>query len=140
MIVGDGPERKKIETLIKDENLSDNVKILGFRTDVLELLGKADIFIFPSEIEGLSNAVIEAAYIGIPIVACDIPGVNDIIDNGKSGILINTRNPEMMSEAIYRSLNGGEFTKMMKIEANKIVRERYSISNAIEKLYAIYHE
>ncbi len=78
-LVGDGKERKAIEKLIKKEKLQDRVKITGFTKNVGEYLSQADLYVSASTIEGLPFNILEAIYSGLPIVATDIKGQNDIL-------------------------------------------------------------
>jgi glycosyltransferase EpsF len=71
ILIGDGPDKDKIQALIKHYNLEDSVKLLGVRTDIPKLLSRMDIFLFPSLYEGLGNVIIEAQAAGIPCLVSD---------------------------------------------------------------------
>lgn len=90
MIVGDGPEREKMENLARDGQVADKVKFLGFRTDIEELYNQFDLFVLPSEEEALSLALIDAGMCGIPALAFDVGGNNEIIKHGETGFIVNT--------------------------------------------------
>ena len=91
-IAGDGPLRSQLESLIKELNLSDRVKLLGTTPEIDQLYSKAGIFAFTSISEGFPNALLEAQSAGLPCIAFDcIAGPSDIIVDGRNGFLI----PEM---------------------------------------------
>lgn len=88
LIVGDGREAGRLRSLATQRGVSMWVHLLGLRHDVPELLQGADIFLFPSRSEGFPGAVVEAMLTGLPIVVSDIPVHREIIEPGKTGILI----------------------------------------------------
>lgn len=81
LIVGKGELQKIFQTLIEKHGLQDHVKLLGFRSDVADLLHVADLFVFPSLQEGLPVALMEAMASGIPCLASKIRGNTDLLDN-----------------------------------------------------------
>ena len=78
LIIGDGPLRTEIEKRIIELNLTDSVTLLGMVDDVAKYLGISDVFIHSTKIEGLSNAVLEAMYMGLPIVATNVGGIPEL--------------------------------------------------------------
>lgn len=90
MIVGDGPERQKLEDFAKDGKVADKVKFLGFRTDIEQLYNQFDLFVLPSEEEALSLALIDAGMCGIPSLAFDVGGNSEIIKHGETGFIVNS--------------------------------------------------
>ena len=81
LIVGEGPERRNIECLIKHHELQDKIAILGQRTDIKELLSISNVLIHSSRGEGCSNAILEAMSCGLPIIATDTGGTREITNN-----------------------------------------------------------
>src|SRR5699024_4691609 len=80
LICGIGPKEEYLRKLISDLNLSNNVYLLGYRTDIEEILNITDIFAFMSFREGLSVSLMEAMRSGVPIIASNIRGNNDLVD------------------------------------------------------------
>ncbi|EME3494071.1 glycosyltransferase family 4 protein [Enterococcus faecium] len=99
-ICGTGENESKYEDYIKENNLSNIVKLLGYRTDVSDVLEKSDIFVFPSFREGLSVSVMEAMAKGKPILASNIRGNIDLVDNNKGGILFNPKDSKNLTDII----------------------------------------
>lgn len=137
-IVGDGPELKRLERRSAELGLDERVHFLGARPDVPRLLRAADLFVYPSELEGLSNAVIEAALSRLPIVACDVPGVRDVVRGDSEAILVRPRDPRALSEAIARLLADREEAERLGQAAGTRAEAEYRIENTLERLYVFY--
>jgi len=105
IIIGDGPERKKLEYLVHLYNLSNKVKLLGHmpREKVLEYLCSCDVFLFPSLREGGAWALFEAMYFSLPIICLDIAATSEIIDN-ESGIKIKPVSPDQAIKQLAAAL------------------------------------
>ena len=103
---------------------SKNLIWLGWRKDVKELLYLSDLAVLPSRYrEGVPKALLEAMAMGKPVVATDVPGCREVILSGKNGYLIPTNNPNALSEAIYKIVEGmgvlaqfGEFSRKLAVE------------------------
>ena len=90
VLVGDGPERTALIQLASALNISDNVEFAGHRNDVGQLLHSFDIFVLPSFSEGMSNTLLEAMAAGVPVLASDVGGNREVIENGRSGLLFRS--------------------------------------------------
>jgi len=133
VIIGEGPERSKIENLIKKNNLENNVFLIGFITDAFECLKAFDLFVLPSVKEGQPWTILEAMAAGVPIVATNIAGIPETIENEKSGLLVEPADPEALSSAIEKMLTHPSLTQECAKNAVKIVREKFNISEMIQK-------
>jgi glycosyltransferase involved in cell wall biosynthesis len=140
VIVGDGPERSALEAQVLQAKLTDSVQFLGTRRDVTDLLRAADLFVFPSEMEGLSNAMIEAALAGLPIVGCDIGGVRDVVESGQQCLLVPTRDPQAFAGAMRRYLYDDELALRHGAAARNHAEQAYAIENTLERLYSLYDQ
>jgi len=89
-IVGDGPEREQLENLAEELDVVNEVKFLGFRSDIEELYNQLDLFILPSEEEALSLSLIDAGNVGIPSIAFDVGGNREIVINEKTGYIVSS--------------------------------------------------
>jgi glycosyltransferase involved in cell wall biosynthesis len=99
-IISDGEERNNLENLIEKLGVKEFVHLAGFRKNATELLSAFDIFLLPSLKEGLPFALLEAGYAGLPIIATKTGGIPEIIEDGKSGVLIQPPTPERIYEAL----------------------------------------
>lgn len=104
IIAGKGDLQEHLQSVINDLELTDRVKLLGFRGDVFELCHAADIFVFPSFREGLSVSVMEAMACGLPVVCSQIRGNIDLIDEN-GGKLFNPHSVEACKEAIRQGVS-----------------------------------
>ena len=110
--------------VVRDYGIEKNVIFLGEREDVEEIYPLMDAFILPSYREGLPVSLLEAMAEKRPVVASDIRGCREEIDNEKNGILVPVKNPEKRLEAIIYFFNNAEFaTEMGESGREKVIRE-----------------
>ena len=133
IIVGGYPEEHKnyylkMTSFIKKEDLTEHVRILGYRKDALEILKCMDFYISPSLSEGLPISILEAISSRIPIVATEIAGNKDILRNSAFGILVEPNSPECLSLGIIR------ITQLTQNELNILTRNAY---NRIKKEFSV---
>jgi glycosyltransferase involved in cell wall biosynthesis len=134
VIAGDGPERNKLQLQIEELAISDNVTLLGERHDVEDLLEQFDIFALTSLTEGFSVALVEAAWTGLPIVATDVGGNCEIVQDGITGYLTEPGNVQDVTQKIEKLLNDDQLRQCFgllnrsRAEANwtlELMRKRY---------------
>lgn len=140
LVVGEGPERERLEQQSAALGLASTVRFAGRRLDIPDLLQAADMFVFPSETEGLSNAVIEAALAGLPIVACDIGGVREIVLDGDGAYLVPVRQPEALARAVTQVLDDPEQATQRARRSHESAVNEYAIERVMQRLYTIYEE
>jgi len=106
LILGEGEDRPLLEALIKKLGLEQNVSLPGFVQNPYPYMARATLFVLPSRWEGLPTVLIEALYLGTPIVATDCPGgTREILKDGDYGQLVPVDCPEILAEAMLKSLN-----------------------------------
>jgi len=127
LIVGDGPHRKNLEGQVQQEGCGTDILFLGQKTqkEVAEILSAADIFVNPSYSEGLPTSVMEAASVGLPIVATDVGGTREIISHGETGILIKPGQPQQMAEAILSLIRNGRMASKLGTAARNMVSQKF---------------
>lgn len=136
-IVGKGHLEAYLNKLILKNNLNNNVKLLGFRNDVDKLLNAADIFVFPSIQEGLPVALMEAMACGLPVIASEIRGNTDLIENGKGGFLIPPMDIQGFADCINTAVSTPEVLKNMhNYNLQKI--KCFSAETVLSKITDIY--
>ena len=139
-IVGEGPKRKYLEELILKLDLSDRIKLLGFRDDVKDLYKAADIYIHPSFREGLSVATMEAMASGLPVITGNIRGNVDLIDNN-GGFLFNPSSIQGCSSVISFMIekNENERLQMGLYNQKKIKKfDKENISKLMRDIYGLF--
>jgi glycosyltransferase involved in cell wall biosynthesis len=101
IILGAGPLGKQLKELVAQLDLEQSVDFLGFRSNVLPYIRQADAFLLSSRCEGFGNVIVEALGCGTPVIAtrCEY-GPAEILDEGRYGVLVETRNPAAMAEAM----------------------------------------
>lgn len=121
-------------------NRYKNIKYLGqvAHSQMPELYNAHDITVVPSRWEGMPNTCLEAQSCGVPVVVTNIPGSRDVVDDGKTGILIPSENAKALADAIQylfelKSANEPKFAEMKKF-ARKNVKERFSMETIVRKL------
>jgi glycosyltransferase involved in cell wall biosynthesis len=103
-IAGDGPERERLEKLVRALGLGDVVRLLGHRTDTERLMAAADLFVFPSHLEGTPFAMLEAMAQGLPVVAAAFGGAEEVLEDHHTGILVPVGSPDSLRAAIVGAL------------------------------------
>jgi len=140
LIVGEGALRAELEAQIAQENLSTCVKLLGFRSDINQLLAISDIFALPSLDEGMPMSLLEAAAATKPIVATAVGDIAKLVRQGESGIIIPTENPQALAEAIATLQDDPAFAQRLAESANRQMRAEYSSDAMCTRYQTIYRE
>lgn len=138
LIVGGGPLRKKLERAARKAGLGNSLVFMGERGDATELLSIFDVFVLPSLWEGLPYVLMEASALGKPIVASDVEGVNEIIENEKTGMLVPPRNSENLAEAVIKLLHEKDYASKLGERAKKLIPPKYRLSKMVEETQNLY--
>ncbi len=137
IIVGQGGKKDELEELARTFGVSDRVHLLGFRSDVCELCCASDIFCFPSLQEGLPVALMEAMSVGLPCVASNIRGNEDLIEDGENGFLCDCTDVNAFADKISILVEDEMLrTKFGALSAEKV--KNFSIENVNEHMKRIY--
>jgi glycosyltransferase involved in cell wall biosynthesis len=120
-IIGDGPDRQKLENEALLLGLNGRVKFYGHLKEFGNIIGESEIFVLPSLYEGFPNALIEAMSVPLPCISSDcVAGPADIINNGMNGILVEPGNVEALALAINQLIEHPELRQRLAQEAFKI--------------------
>jgi glycosyltransferase involved in cell wall biosynthesis len=139
LLAGDGPERGACEALVDTLGLRDNVRFLGSRSDVPELLAASDLVVSPSRSEGLPTVAIEGAAVGRATVGFDCGGLRDIVTDGVSGRLIPQGNVDAFSRALV-SLLGDPIALARMNKAALATAPEFTLEHHVQALIALYRE
>lgn len=137
-IVGDGPWRDYLEALSQKLGLESKVAFLGEQREVGPYLAAFDVAALTSETEGCSNSVLEAMAVGKPVVATDVGGNRELIDNGETGFLVPFGDPKALSEAIIRLLRDPVLARMIGERAKERTIHRFSLENMVNQYESLY--
>lgn len=130
VLAGEGDKREFLEQKIKEYNLNDNVKLLGYRTDIPRLLKISNLALSTSKREGLPVNVIEALTVGIPVIGTNCRGTRDLIRDGENGYVIGFNSDTELVEAIVNFFNN----KTRLVKADK----KFTMENIKSKYIKIY--
>lgn len=137
IICGTGPLRDPLEQKIKEMYLQEKVILAGYCTNIPDILRQADFFAFPSQREGLSVALMEAMQAGLPIMAADIRGNHDLIEDGKGGFLFTENLLEDYVQAMQYFMKYPEEAERMG-EWNKKQVVNFSLEVVEKRMREIY--
>ena len=112
-LAGDGPALPAVATEITRQGLSQRVELLGARDDIPELLARSDVFVLSSRSEGFPVSVLEAMAAGLPVVATDVGGVAEAVEDGATGFLVPAADSEALARALERLLVDGELRRRL---------------------------
>ena len=137
-IVGDGPRRAELEALVRAKGLERTVVFLGHREDVGRLLREADVFVLPSRSEAFPNGVIEAMAAGLPVVASAVGGLLDLVEPGRTGMLVPPGDPEALAGALRQLFTDRVLASQLGAAAQAHVRQRYSFERMVASFEELY--
>ncbi len=114
VIYGEGPQRETLELRIKNLELENKILLPGRNENIIEELNKSEIFAFSSDYEGMSNAVVEAFCVGLPIITTKVSGTVDFIRNGENGFLLDIGDINGMEKAMRTLMSREDLRKKMR--------------------------
>lgn len=139
LICGRGKLESTLRQQVSDLNVSDSVIFTGYRTDIPEIVNIADVFLFPSRQEGLPVSVMEAMSAGLPIIASEIRGNTDLINNEQNGFLLKPDDIDGFANAITKLYNDSEIRKEITDNNYKDIK-KYDVNKVVEIMKKIYIE
>lgn len=137
VIAGIGEKRAYLQNLINKLKLQNVVKLAGYRNDIENLYSMADIFVFPSQREGLSSAGVEAMSAGLPIIGSNVRGIKDFMVDGKSGYLVSPLNVNAFAQKITL-LEKDQSKRLQMGTYNKETAKKFDISNVHNQMKKVY--
>ncbi|MBI5522089.1 MAG: glycosyltransferase [Desulfarculus sp.] len=139
-LVGDGPQMPAYQEAVGQLGLDQVVRFWGNRQDVAELLGAADVFALSSLSEGISIAILEAMACGLPVVATAVGGNPELVQEGRSGLLVPPRSPQALASALARCLEDPPWSHGLGREGRALAQGRFSLQAMVEAYARLYHE
>jgi glycosyltransferase involved in cell wall biosynthesis len=140
MIVGEGDERKNLETMAMKLGMADRVILPGWQTDVRTYFEAMDAFGLSSYREGLPNVLLEAMALEVPVVATRVNGVPRLIQDGRNGFLVEPGDCEGFAIALAGLLKNEALRSVFSQAARRIAETKYSFTARIDRLKRIYDE
>ena len=136
-ICGKGPDKEKLEELIEKYKLSDRVRLLGYRTDMDEVLQTADVFAFPSKREGLGIAAVEALSCGVPLIASDNRGTREYAVHNMNAIVCKSDSVTDFVKAIDKVSTNTKFLQMLRTNSRRSAM-RFSMEETEKIMRSVY--
>lgn len=133
-----GRDTEKLALLARELGIAGNVKILGERKDVPELLAQSHLYVMPSLQEGIGTACIEAHAALVPVVASRVGGLPQVVEDGRTGLLAPPGDERALAESIIRQLDHYGDAEEMSRRAFAAVRETFSLEAVVNRLEAVY--
>jgi L-malate glycosyltransferase len=131
VIVGSGHCLQELKALAQTKSLQDIFQFAGFHTNIFNYLKAFDIFVLPSLSEGLSSAILEAMANSLPIIATDVGGIPELVQNGDGGLLVAPADPAALACAIQHLADNPEIAQRMGLRGRQLVEERFTLDRKI---------
>jgi len=138
LFVGEGYLRQNLEKLATARGLRDYIIFTGFRKDIPEITATFDIAVLPSFFEGLGRSLLEAMALGKPVVATNVGGIPEVVEDSLNGSLVSPGDSVALAEAIIRLLKDKELRHRMGVEGRRRIDERFSAEKMVNRIEDIY--
>jgi glycosyltransferase involved in cell wall biosynthesis len=138
LLVGDGAHRTQLEQQVEKLHLKPVVRFLGIRQDVPAILSASDLFVLPSLWEGLPLALIEAGAVGLASVATTIEGVCEVVQDGRTGFLVEPGKASALAGALVELLRDTERRLVMGIKARALIEQRFDVQRITMDVQSLY--
>lgn len=140
LVVGDGSLGQQLRQGANERGLSDTVSFLGNRPNVEEILWATDVSVLTSNYEGLSNVLLESMASGVPVVATDFAGVEELISNGETGFVVRRGDVSGMADRIESLLRNADQRRRVGEAGKQLVREGFSVEAMSRRLLDVYED
>jgi glycosyltransferase involved in cell wall biosynthesis len=139
-LAGDGPDRGALEAHAKALGVADAVRFVGAvgQDRIRELYAAADVFCLPSFAEGVPVVLMEAMACGLPVVTTRITGVPELVDDGRSGMLVRPGRSDELAGALQRMLDDPEMRRRLGETGRRKVEAEYDIAGSVDDLYRLF--
>jgi glycosyltransferase involved in cell wall biosynthesis len=138
LVVGDGPEHERMQSLAHDVDLADRLIWLGSRGDVEAWLAAMDVFVHTADFEGMPNAVMEAMAMGLPVVVSDVDGNRELIRNGVDGYLVPCGDAVAFAKRIDEIIDNPDLARRLGEQAHRDVLERFDLHRMIQSYHSLF--
>ncbi len=141
LLVGEGEDRATLERRVEQLGIEDHVRVMGYRPDARKIMHAMDVVVLPSvAIEGLGIVLIEAAFLGKPVVGSDAPGIREALVSGRTGLLVPPGRPAALAEAIGEILSNPEMAVEMGQHGRKRAQRMFSLDGMVTRAEELYRQ
>jgi glycosyltransferase involved in cell wall biosynthesis len=138
LLAGAGPLEAKLKRDASEMGIGERVRFLGRREDVADLLGTADVFLFPSLFEGLPVALIEAMYKGLPVITSRSEVLSEVVDDGRTGLLVDPNSAHELENALVKLYSDPGLREKLGAAAHEEAITRFSVADTTAKWESLY--
>jgi glycosyltransferase involved in cell wall biosynthesis len=138
LLAGDGPEKLKLEGLVRQLGLDAYVRFPGFVPDVENIFAATDIFVFPSHEEPLGSSLLSAMAYGLPVVAIARGGVPEVVENNTNGLLVKDLESATFAEATARLLTNATEAQRLGDAGRETISARFSADRMVDGTLRLY--
>jgi len=138
VLIGEGPERERLNARARDLGVADRVHFAGAVADPADWLRAADVFALPSVAEGMSNSLLEAMATALPCLASAIGGNTDLLEAGPAGLLVPPGDPAAWSAALLRVLGDPDFARTLGQAARRRIEAEFALGVVVDRYEALY--
>ena len=141
-IVGDGPYREELHSLAHEKGIHDRITFAGWvdKGRILDYYQEATLFVFPSRHEGMPNSVLEAMAMGLPVVASDISGNRELVQDQKTGLLHPSRDTQSLTGALAAVIDDQNLRREMGKRSRKRIEEQFTWKQTAQKYLVLSQE
>jgi glycosyltransferase involved in cell wall biosynthesis len=132
--------RKSLQAQAAQLGLSEEIRFQGAVTGIEQHLDSSCIFVQPSLVEGMSNVILEAMSAGLPVIATRVGAASDIINDGMSGLLVDSGKSDQICDAIVRILSDEHFAQRIGREARSVIETHYAIEVVADQYRTLYND
>jgi glycosyltransferase involved in cell wall biosynthesis len=138
LLIGEGPMRKEMERFVRKIGLENKVHMPGARTDIATPLSSMTVFVLTSKFEGTPNVVLEAQWLGLPVVATDAGGTREAIEEGITGWCCNTPDAAEIAAKTKDVLSDGSLIRQLRQRGPCFVDRQFGMNNMIDRTLSLY--
>ena len=139
VIYGDGPQREELEALVSSLKIQERVLLAGKTERIIDEMNSSKAFLMTSDYEGMSNAMLEALCVGLPIITTEVSGARDLVENGENGFVTTPRDVDEFTEAIRKVLSDKELMERMEMN-NKNKAKAYQKDHIVDQWESLIHQ
>jgi glycosyltransferase involved in cell wall biosynthesis len=139
-IIGDGPQRAELEQLAAAVGGRERITFLGYRDDRIALLKGLDLFVLPSELEGIPRCLMEAMAVGVPVITSDIPGCRDLVEQEVTGLLFRSGDASELARQMIRLIKDERLRGKIANQGRQLMRETRSAATMAQSYLELYEK
>jgi glycosyltransferase involved in cell wall biosynthesis len=139
-LVGEGPLRAEVESLAASLGLAGGVVVTGLHEDIPQVLAEAHCLVLASDYEGMPLSLLEAMAAGVPVVVTRFGGVEEVVEDGRTGFVVEPGSSEALAASLGRLLDDPELSRELGAEGRRRAEQRFSVRRMVAETAALYDE